>query len=209
MRKKKQYKQWVYQHPEKIYLHQSNPDSFEDWLHRNLQDRPLMGELGMGTGDFLVSMAKRHPEKFFIGIEVKADRVMKAFRKSQLHGIANIAFLRTGIEKLDQYAFPKMEKIFLFFPDPWPKKRHLERRLTQAPYLRQYQNMLAKNAALIFKTDDENLFSSTLEIMEKERWKVLRLEGNYRTEEDGQTAYERRFIAQGKGIFYLEASPPQ
>lgn len=207
MRRKKLYKQRVYQHPDLIYLAQNQDKPFSEWLQGLRGEKPLILELGMGTGDFLVSMAERNPHQFFLGVEVKADRIMKGFQKAGNNTLENIAFLRSSIEELQRLKVPEANSIFLLFPDPWPKKRHIRRRLVSPFFLDLYRTILKKNGQLIFKTDDELLFSYGLEQLEKKSWKINSLSRDYKTPNDLQTGYERRFKALRKQIFFLEACP--
>lgn len=202
MRKKKLFKILVHQFLEKLYTAEKPEREFPAWLSAVRKDRPLVMELGMGTGDFLNAMAEKNPEQFFLGIEIKPDRITKACQKSEQKKLSNIAFLQAKIEKLSRYRIPKAEQLYILFPDPWPKKRHIDRRLTSLSHLKSYMDWLSPHAEVIFKTDDKALFDYTKENVQAVGWTFTERNAGIIT----HTAYEKRFVISGKRIYTLAAT---
>ncbi len=207
MRKKRLFKKLVYEHPDSIYLAQNSSIPFAEWLNKKKGSLPYVLEIGMGTGDFLVAKAQKEPHHFFLGLEVKPDRIFKAHKKTSARKLTNIGFLRTDVESLARYHLPKTESIIILFPDPWPKKRHIRRRMTSPIHLDLYRSLLAPEGHLFFKTDSRSLFDYSLKSLLEKKWSMLKSEIDTSTPFDEQTAYERYFRKKGLKIHFLEACP--
>ncbi|MDP2690968.1 MAG: tRNA (guanosine(46)-N7)-methyltransferase TrmB [bacterium] len=207
MRKKHVNNQLACEYPERIFVWNRDPSEFVSWLNEQRTEQALSVEIGMGTGDFLISQAKLFPNRFFLGLEIKKDRIYKAFKKAQAEGINNIAFLQTDARNLIQYNFPLLESLYLLFSDPWPKKRHARRRLTSERFLTLYHPLLGESGQLVLKTDNSDLFGFSLESLRSKDWRILEENKNFRTPEDEQSAYERNFVLQGIPINYAVAKP--
>jgi len=206
MRKKAHFKKIVHDFPERIFVNQRNPQEFAAWLALQQQDRSLQLELGMGSGDYLIQKALVNPELFFLGLEVKEDRIFKAFLKAERLNCTNIAFLQTSVQKLPEYKLPNIDTVYILFPDPWPKKRHSRRRLTSESFLQLYRSLLESDGKLIFKTDNCPLFDYSKESFEDNNWVICEENDNYLSPPEEQTYYERRFLSESKKINYLRAS---
>jgi tRNA (guanine-N7-)-methyltransferase len=209
MRRKKLYRKLVHEFPEQIYSPGSHEEVFRDWIDRLRGGREIVLEVGTGAGDFLTYQAKQHPEYFFLGVEVKTDRTYRAYRKAQSEGVHNIAFLQTEANRLLEFDFPPVKTIYLLFSDPWPKKRHIIRRLTSEQYLPLYEKMLIPSGELIMKTDNQKLFEYSLESLKIHHWNIVEQDHQFKTPSEEQTAYEKRFLAESKPIYYLKARHPQ
>jgi len=207
MRKKQLYNKLLYDYPDRIFVSDRDPEEFKPWLNDLRKAMPLIIELGIGIGDFLLHQAKNFPEYFFLGIELKRDRIYQAFHKSHEAGLLNIAFLQSPIEKLPRYSLPQSEQLYLLFPDPWPKDRHHKRRLTSSSFLQMYRSLLVSHGDIVFKTDDPDLFEYSLNSFSQDKWTVIDQNADFQTLEEEQTAYEKRFRAEEKPIHFLKASP--
>lgn len=208
MRKKKFYRQVVYDHPEGVFPLLREPKQFSDWLDSLRHGRPLVLELGAGTGDFLVRQAARIPDQFFLAVESKPDRLYLGFKKSKELNIQNIAFLQADIKHLGRYGLPLVESIYLLFSDPWPKSRHHIRRLSSERFLPIYQDLLKPDGDLILKTDSQMLFDYSVETLTSHHWELEEVVNDFHTPDEEQTAYERKFRQLQKNIWYLKAHPP-
>lgn len=190
-----------------------------------VNDSPLHLELGMGKGRFITEMAIKHPNINFIGIEKSATIVLKAVDLyNKLHSssiqnekldksknIENLRFMCEDIANLENIFSPNsIDKIYLNFSDPWPKKRHESRRLTHHKFLSIYEHLLKKGSFLEFKTDNLTLFEFSLEEIRNSNFKLLEFsydlhndkklnEGNIMTE------YEEKFSKLGNKICKLIA----
>ncbi|AMB99589.1 tRNA (guanine-N7)-methyltransferase [Aerococcus urinaehominis] len=171
-------------------------------------------EVGSGKGNFIVGMAQAHPDINFIGIELQASVFITALEKAQAvsGGLDNLKLVLTDGQNLnDIFADDELQRIYLNFSDPWPKKRHAKRRLTHKNFLAVYQQVLDERGNLHFKTDNQALFEYSLVSMSKYGmvldWVSLDLHhsdyiGNIMTE------YEEKFSKKGQVIYRLEASFP-
>lgn len=180
------------------------------------EKQPIHIEVGMGKGRFLMDMAKLHPEINYVGIEMYDSVLLRALQKMEERELAgtlpeNLVFLRMDARTLP-FVFEKGEvgKIYLNFSDPWPKERHAKRRLTSRQFLERYNQILAADGVVEFKTDNKGLFEFSLEEVEEAGWKLLghtfdlhhdseMNEGNVMTE------YEEKFSSMGNPIYKLIA----
>ena len=179
---------------------------------------PIHIEVGMGKGRFLMELAQRHPEINYLGIEMYSSVLVRALEKAQERcsngsPAVNFRFLRMDARELPEVFAPaEIGRIYLNFSDPWPKDRHAKRRLTSVEFLRRYEQILAENAAVEFKTDNRALFDFSLEQAASAGWQLLACTrdlhrdpvlnaGNILTE------YEEKFAAEGKPIHKLIAAP--
>ena len=174
-------------------------------------DHPIRIEVGMGKGQFLMELATRHPEINFIGIERYSSVLLRAIQKREQLELSNIYFMCVDAKGLSEIFAPEeVERIYLNFSDPWPKARHAKRRLTSREFLARYEQILADDGVVEFKTDNKGLFEFSLEEVEAAGWKLLAhtfdlhnqaemMEGNVMTE------YEEKFSSMGNPICKLIA----
>lgn len=173
---------------------------------------PIVLELGCGKADFSYGMAKRYPDKNFIGIDLKADRLWYAASAALEENLHNIKFLRMNLLSLQEcFALGEVAEVWITFPDPFPKKRQAKHRMTNVNFLAQYRKILNPGAKLFFKTDDLTLFQFSLEVLVRQPNVTLldltfdlHQEGEEELRQDAKilTAYERQFMEMGKKINY-------
>ena len=174
-------------------------------------NQPLFIEVGMGKGQFIMGMARKHPERNFIGIE-KFDSVMlRALEKVLAEGpLPNLKLLMVDAITLGEIFEPgEVAGVYLNFSDPWPKPRHAKRRLTHEGYLNIYKRIMGAKGTLAFKTDNRLLFEYSLVSVTHFGMKLkdVALDLHAREELDWniQTEYEQKFSALGQPIYRLEA----
>ena len=132
------------------------------------KDKKVFLEIGMGKGDFITQMATLDRDNIYIGVEVSppilALAVKKLKRYEEENGrIDNIYFMSfDAITIAEVFEENQIEKIYLNFSDPWPKKKHAKRRLTNEKFLKEYEKVLKKNGQIEFKTDNRGLFEYSL-----------------------------------------------
>ncbi len=132
-------------------------------------DRPITLELACGRGEYTVDLARRYPERNFIGIDVKGARIWKGARIAREAGLSNAAFLRTRIEQIALFFAPdEIAEIWLTFPDPFLKSTKANRRLTAPAFLHQYRRVLQPTGLLHLKTDSRPLYEFSLQILDAE-----------------------------------------
>ena len=173
-------------------------------------DNPLVVELGCGKGEYSVGLAKKYPEKNFLGVDVKGARMWKGASDAVNDGISNVAFLRTRIEFIE-FCFAKSEvdEIWITFPDPQIKKKRAKNRLTHPVFLDRYSNVLQDNGLIHLKTDSQFLHGYTLGIIEGHQHHLEDAEHDIynavlqRDDMEIKTHYEQLFLEKDMPISYL------
>lgn len=175
-------------------------------------ENPLVLELGCGEGIYAQELSAAYPDKNFIGIDKKGERIWKGAKKALEAERENCVFLKILIEKLEEY-FEENEvgEIWVTFPDPFPKPCKAGKRLTSERFLKLYEKILKKDGLLHLKTDHLGLFEFSLEEAEKSGFEILEeirdVHGKSQVPELLQikTYYEKKFMAEGKPIYYSKA----
>ncbi|MEQ9102270.1 MAG: tRNA (guanosine(46)-N7)-methyltransferase TrmB [Imperialibacter sp.] len=175
-------------------------------------DLPLVVELGCGRGEYSVGLAERFSDKNFIGVDIKGDRIWKGSQRAQALGLTNVGFLRTQIQKLEEFFEEgEVSAIWITFPDPRPKDRDVKRRLTSPRFLDMYKSMLKKDGWVYFKTDNTPLFQYTLDLL-KEKYTTVDMEYTFDLYQSDlweehygiKTKYELIFTEKGETIKYMK-----
>jgi len=171
-------------------------------------DNPITLELGCGKGEYTVGLAKKYPNRNFIGIDLKGARMWHGAKVVQDEGLKNAAFIRTKIDQLLHFfAANEVAEIWLTFSDPQPKRER--RRLSSPRFLNLYRELLDPNGIIHQKTDNRELFDYTLEVI---KYFNLNLEcktfdvynsDNQNEAREIQTYYEKIFLKEGIPINYL------
>jgi tRNA (guanine-N7-)-methyltransferase len=173
-------------------------------------DHPLEIEVGMGKGKFIMELAMLHPEINYIGIERYSSVLLRALQKREELDLPNIYFMCVDAGKLNEIFAPEeISKIYLNFSDPWPKDRHAKRRLTSPEFMKVYDQILRKDGVVEFKTDNQGLFSYSLESIPEAGWKIdaytRDLHHSEMAEGNVMTEYETKFSSMGHPICKLIA----
>lgn len=137
---------------------------WNNFYFKNLN--PLILELACGRGEYCLALANNNPETNYIGVDVKGARIWKGAKQAIDSGLANIAFLRTRIENIGSFFKEnEIDEIWITFPDPFLKNSKSNRRLTSPAFLDRYRNILKNKGIVHLKTDSQELFEYTLEIL--------------------------------------------
>ncbi len=167
-------------------------------------NRKLFVELGTGKGDFILQMAEKNPDINFVGLEVEAGVVLKAARKIQEKNLGNLRLVVFDINRIAEiFAEHEIDRLFINFCDPWPKKRHAKRRLTHVRFLEMYRKILKPSGEIHFKTDNRGLFDFSLEQFQIAGFDVRDVTNDLHAEEPPEnirTEYENKFSALGVPI---------
>ncbi len=171
-------------------------------------DHEIHIEIGMGKGRFIMEMATLHPEINYIGIEKYSSVLLRAIQKmEQLETpLPNLVFIRMDAETITEvFDHNEIAKIYLNFSDPWPKDRHAKRRLPSREFLHRYEQIMAPEGILEFKTDNADLFSFALAEAPEAGWKSLKQTTDLHHDTDMNqgnimTEYEERFSSAGNKI---------
>jgi tRNA (guanine-N7-)-methyltransferase len=130
------------------------------------KEQPLEIELGSGDGSYLVEYAARHPERNFIGVERLLGRIRKLERKGRRAGLANLRGVRIESSYFLQYLLPphSATALHIYFPDPWPKRKHRRHRLVNERFPGLAHQALAPGGSVFLRTDDQDYFTQMLEV---------------------------------------------
>jgi len=176
---------------------------------------PITLELGCGKGEYTVNLAKRYPERNFIGIDIKGARIWKGAKTANEMDLKNVAFLRTRIELIQSFfGKDEVEEIWITFPDPQLKKKRNKKRLTAARFLNLYKIFLIDNGLVHLKTDSDILHHYTRKLLEHNKLKILQQSDDlYQSGFDDdilriKTYYENQFLDEGCKITYISFQLP-
>jgi tRNA (guanine-N7-)-methyltransferase len=129
-------------------------------------NHPLTLELACGKGDYTVALARRYPERNFLGVDLKGNRIWRGAKTALDESLNNAAFLRTQIDKLNNYFAPgEIAEIWITFPDPFLRNSKAKKRLTHPKFLQLYQPLLAAGGTINLKTDSPELYRFTQEVI--------------------------------------------
>ena len=169
-------------------------------------NNPIHIEIGMGKGKFITEMAKTNPNINFIGIEKYDSIIAKAIEKVT-EDIPNLRLVRMDANNIEEAFNKEISLIYLNFSDPWPKKRHARRRLTDKNFLIKYDNVFKKEKIIRLKTDNDLLFASSLVSLSEYGYvlKEVSLDLSNADIPNIMTEYETKFVKKGIKIKYLKA----
>ncbi len=183
---------------------------WSSWHFHNQAE--LVLELGCGGGEYCLALAAKYPGRNFIGLDIKGNRIWKGARKAIKANLTNVAFLRTRIEQIPLFFNPaEVSQIWITFPDPFPKKSKVNRRLTSPAFLKRYEQILAPGAILHLKTDNLQLYDFTLETLDAaSKYELISsTEDLYSSplpmeDLDIKTYYEVQHLDKGRAIKYIQ-----
>ena len=173
---------------------------------------PLVMEIGAGTGDVSIDLARRHPENNHLVVEVYPGGVAQLLRRCERHGLENVRVLmQDAAAVMARCPERSLDKIMIFFPDPWPKKRHHKRRLLQLPFLSSVAAKLAPGGRVYVATDDASYAGHIEDAVSRSRLaKLGSSPAMLRPRWRQVTRYERKATLRGNLVheWLLSQSPP-
>ncbi|WP_099188330.1 tRNA (guanosine(46)-N7)-methyltransferase TrmB [Tepidibacter mesophilus] len=186
-----------------------NPVDFKGgWSKKFNNHNPIYIEVGTGRGKFLTTLAKQNPNINFIAMEIKEEVLIKAVQKADEAELNNILFIWGNVQNiLDYFEDKEIDRIFINFCDPWPKKRWAKRRLTHSGFLDMYNKVLSDDGEIHFKTDNEKLFEFSINEISEYGLKLQNISldlANSEFEGNVTTEYEDKFMNQGMKIYRCE-----
>ena len=177
---------------------------------------PLVVELGCGKAEYTLGLARMFPQKNFMGIDIKGERIWRGAKTALEEGLNNVFFVRAKIDFVDRlFGENEVSEIWLTFPDPQPTKRRAKKRLTSPNFLNMYKKILVPDNTVHLKTDNDLLYEYTLEVLQEAGYPVLiKTDDVYRDYPDDEilgikTFYEQMFLGEGKKIKYIRFSIPK
>ncbi len=176
-----------------------------NWQSLFEKERPISLEIGSGKGQFLCAMAEAHPERNFLACEGLPDVYLRIIEKIRDRQIRNLRVICAWMkEPAACFAEGEIDRLYINFCDPWPKKRHTKRRLTNRMMLAQYEKILVPGGILEFKTDNDDLFDFSLDEFKAAGFELLAMTRDLHMSpyaaENVPTEYEDKFAGSGKSI---------
>lgn len=190
-----------------IYVVQNPKERKEKWKDYWKNDKPMHIEIGMGKGQFLMGMAKSHPDINYIGIEKYSSVLLRAVQKMEQEPLENLRFILIDAKEITEvFGKEEVDRIYLNFSDPWPKDRHAKRRLPSRQFLDRFREILKRDGRLEFKTDNRLLFDFAVEEVEPAGWKIDAITYDLHKDEgmvqgNIMTEYEEKFSSKGNPIY--------
>lgn len=180
-----------------------NPEQYKGkWKSVFNNKNKIYLEIGMGKGSFLIEHARRNKNVNYIGFEKYPSVLLNALETIENEKLTNIKIICADAYKVDEIFYKEISKLYLNFSDPWPKKRHIKRRLTSDVFLKKYNSIFKGLKVIEQKTDNDELFNFSLESYKLNHYIVVKKNTNYF--DDIRTEYENKFISKGKNINYVK-----
>lgn len=175
-------------------------------------NNPMVVELGCGKGEYTIALARKNPDKNFIGIDIKGARFWRGAKTAIEENLENVAFVRTQIELVDFiFAENEVSEIWITFPDPQIKYQRTKHRMTNSSFLKKYHHVLKEDGIMNLKTDSEFMHGYTLGLLQGEGHEVLYAnhtvyvnEGAPKEVTETQTFYENQYLEVRKPITYIK-----
>ena len=186
----------------------SHLETTPDWSQTFPNDYPMKLEIGFGNGSFLIDMAMREPRSNFVGLDMYHKGIRKTITRADKRLIENIHVVYGDARQRTESIFENetLQTIYINFPDPWPKKRHIKRRLLTPSFIETLSNKLISAGELRIATDTESYARDILTYLENSS--LENKAGSFQfldsRENIPQSKYEKNYIIEGKKIYYLD-----
>tara|TARA_R110002096_G_scaffold136909_9_gene289913 strand:+ start:1190 stop:1876 length:687 start_codon:yes stop_codon:yes gene_type:complete len=180
-------------------------------------NNPLVLELGCGKGEYSVGLARKFPNKNFIGVDIKGARMWRGSKTALEENLTNVAFLRTRIEFIAScFEKNEVDEIWITFPDPQPKEKKEKKRLTAPNFISEYKKFLKPNGIIHLKTDSQFFYEYSLGEAQRNNYSIIESTADLYGEQIAamdkdtqeilsiQTHYEKLFKEKGHKIHYLK-----
>ncbi len=176
-------------------------------------NNPIILELGCGKGEYTIGLAERFPDKNFIGVDIKGNRIWTGAKTAIEKKMNNVAFIRTRIDFIDScFDDNEINEIWITFPDPQPQKTRIRNRLTNMMFINRYKKILIHDGIINLKTDNEPFYDYTREVVEENKLDLLDntndLYADRKNRDEALTSiktyYEKKFSDLGFKICYLK-----
>lgn len=180
------------------------------WSHFFKNEGPITLELACGKGEYAVGLGRMFPERNFIGIDLKGNRIWRGAKTALDEGLGNVAFVRSHIDKItDYFRQEEVSEVWITFPDPQLRGSRAKKRLTHPRFLRLYQKILQPGGLVHLKTDSPDLYQFTLAVISLFGLELLEKSDNVYAQAEIKpellikTHYEGLDIAGSNRIHYL------
>ncbi len=180
-------------------------------------NNPIVLELACGKGEYTVGLGEANPDKNYIGIDIKGDRIARGSKRAIEKGLSNVAFLRTPIQFLEEFFnLGEIDEIWIIHPDPQPRDKEEKKRLTFINYLKLYKKLIKTNNLLYLKTDNFNFYEYSVHSISENGFEIIaKTDDLYNSDlfnlhlgnanQYIETYYEKKFVEMGYKINFLIA----
>ena len=209
-------KKWAEKELNEAEFYIDEPEIYKGkWKEKFENDNPLHIELGCGKGLFISTLAKQNPNYNYIAVDMieamlgVSKRNIEVAYENKIP--ENLYLIRANVEKIADVfdKNDKIERIYINFCNPWPKKKHNKRRLTHIRQLNLYKSFLIENGEIYFKTDSDELFEATLDYLKEANFEIVSKTNNLEKEpifgKNIITEQEKMFLDNGINIKALIA----
>jgi tRNA (guanine-N7-)-methyltransferase len=194
---------------EEVVTHFAHKGKWHSFFENN---NPIAVELGCGKGEYTIALARKNPDKNYVGIDIKGARFWRGAKTAIEENLTNVAFVRTQIELVDSiFTENEVSEIWITFPDPQIKYQRTKHRMTNTVFLKKYHHILNEAGIVNLKTDSEFMHGYTLGLLHGEGHEVLyanhtvyKNEGAPEEVTETQTFYENQYLEVGKAITYIQ-----
>ena len=184
-----------------------NPEEYRGmWKKVFNNNNPLYIEIGMGKGKFIIENAIKNPNINYIGIERQDNALARAVKKVPV-GLSNLRLISMDAMNIEKVFDKEVDRIYLNFSDPWPKKRQGKRRLTSKIFLDKYENIFKKESNIFLRTDNEGLYTFSIESLSSSGYSLYDVTFDLHRDFSDliTTEYEDKFSSNGDKIYSLKA----
>lgn len=192
-------------------VYPNKPSDSIDWQVHFGNNNPIVLELACGNGEYTNGLAELNPNKNYIGIDIKGERIWRASTDSITNGLTNTAFFRCQIDHLAEYFKPgSVSEIWIIHPDPFLRESDTKKRLTSSKFLNVYRQICKPSAIVHLKTDSKELFDSTLKVLYSENRAPLAATNDlyashlFRDHHGITTRFEQKALDNGSKIYYIK-----
>lgn len=192
-----------------VYEHSEAPKG--KWNEAFEKDQPLVLELACGKGEYTVGLARMYPERNFLGLDIKGNRIWRGAKTALEDNLTNASFLRCQINRItDHFAPGEVSEIWITFADPQPRDGKAKKRLTHPNFIKMYKEIAGESLIINLKTDSDLLYEFTKEVIAEQGYETLvDIDDVYawadRPDElNIRTFYENMWLDQGIKIKYLK-----
>lgn len=199
---------------DKYILENQTMELYGEWQAEYFKNtNPIIIEIGCGRGEYTIGLAEKYPQKNFIGIDFKSNRMWTGAKQAVEKKLENVAFVRTKVEFLDKVFAPnEVNEIWITFPDPNEQKSREKKRLTHLRFLEHYKKFLVPDGIIHLKTDNDKFFQYTLEVLKNSDLQTELVSFDLYNESDVvfsevksiKTYYEQLFHEKGHSIKYCK-----
>lgn len=182
--------------------------SWREKIFNVSNDHPLDLEIGTGNGYFFTHQSKNNPNRCLVGLEITYKTLIQSIRRAVATGATNMRMVRFHASNLnDLFANEELNNIYIHFPDPWPKKKHVKNRLFQLDFMMIIYDLQKPGSFIDFKTDSLDYFEWSLERIKKSPYKITRITNDLHesdwVNENFVTHFEKLWTCKGIKTNYL------